>query len=120
MQKKVMNSHSSEIEEGDFGEAIKFLAFILTMMAMIGNASAAPYQVAEKDIATLPADMTAGRASSADLVRAYTARIVALDREGPQLHAIITINPNAVADAIALDVERRAKGARDHCTAFQS
>jgi hypothetical protein len=53
--------------------------------------------------------MTAGRATSADLVRAYAARIVALDRDGPQLHAV---NPNAVADAMALDVERRAKGAR--------
>jgi amidase len=75
-------------------------------------ADAAPYQVVEKDIATLQADMAAGRATSADLVRSYIARIDALDRNGPQLRAIIAVNPNAIADANALDAERKAKGAR--------
>ena len=91
---------------------MKLLALFFTAAAMIGEASAAPYQVAEKDIATLQADMAADRVTSAGLVRAYIARIDALDRGGPQLRAVIAVNPNAVADAMALDVERKAKGAR--------
>jgi amidase len=52
--------------------------------------------------------MAAGRVSSAGLVRAFLARIAALDRDGPQLYAVISLNPNAIADAAALDGERKA------------
>ncbi|HLJ52985.1 MAG TPA: amidase [Rhizomicrobium sp.] len=78
----------------------------------MGGAKAARYDVAEKDIATLQADLSAGRVTSEDLVRAYLARIDRLDRRGPRLQSVIAINPNALADARALDSERRAKGAR--------
>ena len=91
---------------------MKVLAvFIITTVLTFG-ASAAPYQVAEKDISALQADMAAGRVTSAELVRAYIARIDALDRSGPQLHAVIAVNPGAIADAMASDAEREAKGAR--------
>ena len=91
---------------------MKPVVFFLIVTVLTGEASAAPYQVAEKDIVTLQADMTAGRVTSAELVRAYIARIDALDRGGPQLRAVIAVNPGAVADAMALDAERKAKGAR--------
>jgi amidase len=91
---------------------MRFLFFLLVMTAMTDKLSAATYQVAEKDIATLQADMAAGRVSAAELVRAYSARIEALDRNGPELHAVIAVNPNAIADAMALDAERKAGGAR--------
>ena len=94
------------------GGAMKFLLSIAILAALTGQAWAAPYEVAERDIATLQADMAAGRVSAAELVQAYIARIDALDRSGPQLHAIIAVNPNAIADATALDAERKAKGAR--------
>jgi amidase len=68
-------------------------------------AIAAPYEVAEKDIATLQADMTAGKVDAAELVQAYEARITALD---PRLHSVIALNPDALAQARALDVERKA------------
>src|SRR5437763_405718 len=87
---------------------MKILLSFVFLAALMGPAAAAPYEVAEKDIATLQADMAAGRVSAAELVRAYLARIEALDRNGPQLHAIIAVNPNAVADAQALDAERKA------------
>lgn len=85
-----------------------FLAMVMTM----GSASAARYEVVEKDIATLQADLSAGRVTSEELVRAYLARIDKIDRDGPKLHSVISLNPNAVADARVLDAERRAKGAR--------
>ncbi|MBA2587841.1 MAG: amidase [Alphaproteobacteria bacterium] len=91
---------------------MKILLSFATLVALTGPVLAAPYEVAEKDIATLQADMAAGRISAAELVRAYLARIDALDRNGPQLHAVIAVNPNAVVDAAALDAERKAKGAR--------
>ena len=85
---------------------------VLGLVLGIAAAHAARYQVAEKDIATLQADMAAGRVSSAELVRAYIARIDALDRAGPRLGAVIAVNPNAFADAAALDAERKTRRAR--------
>ncbi len=85
------------------------LAFLaLTVMPV----AAAPYDVVEKDIATLQADMTAGRVSAVELVQAYQARIAALDKSGPALNSVITLNPRALAQAAALDAERKARGPR--------
>ncbi len=62
------------------------------------------YDVVEKDIATLSADMAAGRVSAAELVQAYQARIVQID---PLLHSVIALNSGALAAARVLDAERR-------------
>jgi len=91
---------------------MKTLILILGMMAAMGTATAEPYDVSEKSIATLQADMSAGRVTSAELVRAYIARIDKIDRSGPSLHSVIALNPNALNDARALDAERKEKGAR--------
>lgn len=66
----------------------------------------------ERSITQLSDDMAAGRTSSERLVKAYLARIEAIDRSGPTLRSIIATNPDAVAQAKALDAERQAKGAR--------
>lgn len=71
-------------------------------------ASAAGYDPTEKTIAQLEADMAAGRTTSAAIVGAYLARIDAMDRQGPALHSIIAINPDAMSDARAADSARRA------------
>lgn len=91
---------------------MKTLALILGMMAAMGSAAAKPYDIAEKSIATLQGDLSAGRVTSAELVRAYIARIDKIDRSGPSLHSVIALNPNALNDARALDAERKEKGAR--------
>ena len=65
-------------------------------------------QVEEKGIASLSADLAAGRTTSQKAVRAYLKRIAALDRKGPHLNSIIALNPQAMAEARALDNERRA------------
>ena len=46
------------------------------------------------------------------LVRLYLNRIEAYDRKGPQLKAVIAVNPHALDDGRARDVERRAGGRR--------
>src|SRR5438046_520507 len=42
----------------------------------------------------------------------YAPRIDALDRKGPALRAVLEVNPDALAQAEALDAERKAKGPR--------
>jgi len=46
------------------------------------------------------------KASSATLVRQSLARIDAIDRDGPTLQSVLSINPDAIAIAEALDAER--------------
>ena len=75
-------------------------------------AAAEEFELAEATIAELQASLVAGRRTSRGLVEAYLARIAALDRRGPELRALLEINPEALAVADALDAERRAKGAR--------
>ena len=52
--------------------------------------------------------MAAGTLTSEALTRAYLDRIAKIDDAGPTLNAVIEINPKAVADAAALDAERKA------------
>ena len=82
------------------------------MLLAAGPAFAAPYDVVEKDIATLQADLAAHRITSAELVRLYEQRIAALDGAGPHLNSVLILNPDALAQARALDAERAVKGAR--------
>ena len=79
------------------------LAFGLSFVP--AAAMAASYDVVDKDIATLGADMAAGRVDAVGLVEAYQARIAAID---PLLHSVIALNPDALAQARALDAERKA------------
>ena len=64
--------------------------------------------------------MTAGTLTAHALTQAYLNRIAAIDDAGPRLNAVIEINPKALADADALDAERRAARSAAPCTAFPS
>lgn len=82
---------------------------MLTLAACAPPAPAARYDVEEKTIAQLQADMAAGVVTSEQLVEAYLARIEAMDRQaGARLNSIIALNPEALAQARALDAERAA------------
>jgi hypothetical protein len=63
-------------------------------------------------IAELQRAMRNGRITSVELVDFFLARIEAYDDAGPELSALITINPRAHAEAAALDAERAASGPR--------
>jgi len=82
------------------------------LAALLAAAMPAPVlaktQVEERSIADLQAAMTAGRESSAAITRAYLDRIARMDRKGPTLRSVIAINPDALAQARALDAERKA------------
>jgi amidase len=78
------------------------------VLAVATPAAARTVAVEERSIEQLQAEMAAGRATAVDLVRAYLKRIADLDRRGPTLRSVIATNPDALAQARALDAERKA------------
>ena len=84
------------------------LAGLLLLAGCVGAPTALP----ERSIAELADDLAAGRSSSEQLVRGYLGRIESIDRSGPTLRSVIATNPDALAQARALDAERRATGPR--------
>src|SRR5437879_6405986 len=72
----------------------------------------APFELEEATIAELQADMTSGKYTARSLLTAYLQRIDAIDRRGPGLRSVLETNPDALAQATALDAERKAKGPR--------
>ncbi len=85
-------------------------------LSACGQASApapAPPAAPSLDVVELSAAdardrMAAGSLTARALTEAYLDRIARIDDDGPRLNAVIEINPRAVADADALDAERRA------------
>src|SRR5437867_4661400 len=75
-------------------------------------ASAKDIDLDAATIADLNAAFNAGTLTSEKLVQLCIARIQAYDREGPSLHAVMTLNPKTIEAARALDAERKAKGRR--------
>ncbi len=60
------------------------------------------------DAATVQAQMAAGTNSALALTRYCLRRIQDIDHTGPALRSVIELNPDALAQARALDAERRA------------
>src|SRR5690348_13363821 len=75
--------------------------------------SDAPSRFAIEDatIEAIHAAYRDGRATVEGVIEAHLDRIAAYDRKGPALGAIIVTNPQALADAAALDAHWRKTGA---------
>jgi len=88
----------------------------LVFAGLIGTAQSAlaqatphpPMPIHEPDIAEMQRHMANGETSAHALVQEYLDRIAAIDRSGPQLNAIIELNPDALSIADRLDAERKA------------
>jgi amidase len=65
--------------------------------------NAASFSIEETSIAALHAAYLSGRATAVSVCKAHLDRIAAYDRKSPALGAIIINNPDALADAAALD-----------------
>lgn len=61
----------------------------------------------EISIVQLQQKMQQGEATSVSITQAYLGRIEKIDRQGPQLNAVIEINPDALQIAETLDKERK-------------
>lgn len=77
-------------------------------------AQAAPgrFELEEAMVAELVDAQQSGFRTARQITERYLSRIDALDRRGPSLHAVIELNPDALAIADALDAERRRSGSR--------
>ncbi len=62
-----------------------------------------PFVIEETTIVQVHQAMKAGALTCRQLVEEYLARIEAYDQQGPKLNAVITVNPNALKEADALD-----------------
>lgn len=90
------------------------LRWLVTAIALLASACASVDErdYVERDITALQESMHNGDLTSRQLVQFYLDRIDALDRQGPELRAVLEINPDALAIADALDNERAASGPR--------
>jgi len=68
--------------------------------------------VEEATIVQLQGALASGQLASVQLVEKYLARIRAVDKSGPNINAVIELNPEAESIAAALDRERKEKGSR--------
>lgn len=87
-------------------------AALFTAALLLPFPASAQVEVTEASIAQLQEWMASGRTTSVEVTAAYLARIHAYDQAGPRLNAMIRLNPNALAEAEALDRERALKGPR--------
>ena len=74
--------------------------------------SAATFELSTATIADINAAFDKGALTSEKLTQLYLNRIEAYDQKGPAIKAFLYVNPNALAEARALDAERKAKGPR--------
>jgi amidase len=75
-------------------------------------ATPASFELEEATIADLQAALASGKETARSITEKYLARIDALNTRGPELRAVIEVNPEALAIADTLDAERRGKGSR--------
>ena len=74
------------------------------------STNTASFPIEETAIAALHAAYLDGRATALSVCQAHLDRIAAYDRKGPALGAIIINNPDALADAAALDAALASTG----------
>ena len=90
------------------GAAAAAATSVMSDSAQAAGSAVPPSPLEGLDAAALQARMAAGRLSALGLTRACLRRIAAIDHAGPQLRSVVEVNPDALAQARALDAERRA------------
>lgn len=91
--------------------AISVVLFIFSSCQK-GGKPQETFSLLEATIPQIQTALSSKTITSQDIVQVYLARIAAYDQQGPALNSISAINPNALAEAKALDVERTATGPR--------
>ena len=70
--------------------------------------SYAPIGWTSKSLPEIAAALQSGEVSSEDMVKAYLDRIETVDRSGPTLQSVLSVNPAALEEARTLDARRAA------------
>ncbi|MEO0348720.1 MAG: amidase family protein [Cyanobacteria bacterium P01_A01_bin.15] len=87
-------------------KALTGLAAIATLTSAAYPASAQTFELEEATIADIQAAMDAGALTSVELVQLYLNRIEAYEETGPAINALISVNPEALSTAAAMDAAR--------------
>ena len=94
-----------------------YVALTVALLTTLGEGNSPAVQqrgrrfdVQEATIASIHAEMKAGRLTCHALVSEYLRRIDAFDKRGPALNAIVEVNPSATQDADDLDRRYKAAG----------
>jgi len=91
---------------------IRRLLLILFLLAPFTAVAQPNFDVFEASISEIQNALGQGQINSVQLVQQYLDRVQAYDKQGPKLNSIVRINPEALAQAQALDVERQQTGSR--------
>ena len=89
-----------------------FVTFVVPIRSKGVQRASAQIDVVDLSVAEAQRRMTTGTLTSRALTQAYLERIAAIDDSGPQLNAVIDINPGALKEAEARDAERKARKSR--------
>ena len=74
------------------------------------TSGAVSFELLETTVAGIQDALRTGAITARQLVQQYQDRIAAFDKQGPSLNSIITLNPEALADAERLDAVLRSSG----------
>ncbi|MGK2857107.1 MAG: amidase [Thermoanaerobaculia bacterium] len=88
------------------------LALAVSFFLLVSVDAAASPNIETAAVSELQAAMANGGTTSRALVSACLDRIAKIDKAGPRLNAVIELNPDALAIAEALDMERAKSGPR--------
>jgi len=91
---------------------LKSLLPLAVVALLVQSGSQPSFPLEEATASQLQEWMTSGRYTAHQIAQMYLDRIEEIDRRGPALHAVIEVNPDAIAIADALDAERAQKGPR--------
>ena len=99
----------------EFSVTRRRVCVLLALCVAGASHAAAPtrqFDLQTATIADINAAIDAGALTSEKLLDLYLKRIEAYDKKGPKINSVITMNPQARAEARAMDAERKAKGRR--------
>lgn len=91
-----------------FIRALGTLSALAAPLASAKPRAPAGYDPVERTLAELAHAQASGEASAEMIAAAYLERIARYDRQGPAHRAVLSVNPELLAAARALDAERRS------------
>src|SRR5436305_676441 len=92
------------------GLLIGAMIWVSTPAAFAQGRNTPAFQIVETSIDDIHAAIKAGRLTVRQLVQGYLARIEAYDKKGPNINSVITVNPDALAEADKLDADYKRMG----------
>jgi amidase len=86
--------------------------YVSVMKMLGGKLTILPFSLETESAQSLESRLAAGTLTSEQLVKAYLTRIAMANANGPAIQAVRGLNSDAIAEAKALDTERKKKGSR--------